>query len=174
MSFYFILYNVLILLYATYVLRYLWVDDQISDHTMFLQVGVSFLSFPIFHLIGTIQVLQCHWCNVDSPGNEQFNQYMVLYEYQNGYSGVIKITLFYSANGNRCFFQFTHPGTPPASIWLARVTSCDQTSYCHFWSPITPHRTFPECTPTRMLMSTPVASRTFLSCNKRQFLYILC
>lgn len=57
---------------------------------------------------------------------------------------------------------WSYPGTPPASMWLARVTSCDQTSYCHFWRPITPQRTFPECTPTRMLMSTPVASLTFL------------
>lgn len=65
------------------------------------------------------------------------------------------------------YFKLTHPGTPPASIWLANVTSCDHTSYCHFWSPITPHRTFPECTPTRMLMSTPVASRTFLSYTKK-------
>lgn len=41
------------------VLRYLWVDDQISDDSVFLQVGVSFLPIPIFHLIGIIQVLQC-------------------------------------------------------------------------------------------------------------------
>jgi len=56
----------------------------------------------------------------------------------------------------------SYPGTPPASMWLASVTSCDHTSYCHLRRPITPHRTFPEWTPTRMLMSTPVASRTFL------------
>lgn len=47
-------------------------------------------------------------------------------------------------------------------MWLAKVTSCDHTSYCHFCRPITPQRTFPECTPTRMLISTPVASLTFL------------
>lgn len=42
------------------VRHYLWVDDQISDDSMLLQVGVSFLPVPIFHHIGTIQVLQCH------------------------------------------------------------------------------------------------------------------
>lgn len=61
----------------------------------------------------------------------------------------------------------SYPGTPPASMWLASVTSCDHTSYCHFCRPMTPHSTFPECTPTRMLMSTKVASRTFLK-NKHQ------
>lgn len=70
-----------ILLCVMYVLLYLWVDDQISDDSVFLKVGVSFMSIPIFHLIGTIQVLQCHWGDVDSPGNEHFNQWMVFYEY---------------------------------------------------------------------------------------------
>lgn len=62
--------------------------------------------------------------------------------------------------------QCPYPGTPPASMWLAKVTSWDHTSYCHFCRPITPQRTFPECTPTRMLMSTPVASLTFLKTKK--------
>lgn len=74
-----------------------------------------------------------------------------------------------------------YPGTPPASMWLANVTSCDQTSYCHFCRPMTPQRTFPEWTPTRMLISTPVASRTFLShrqtstvqCNCKTYLSML-
>lgn len=70
-------------------------------------------------------------------------------------------------------FLLPYPGTPPASMWLASVTSCDQTSYCHFWSPITPHRTFPEWTPTRILMSTPVASRTFLSYSKKHILMMI-
>ena len=43
-----------------------------------------------------------------------------------------------------------YPGCPPASILLARVTSSDQTSYYHFLAPITPQRTRPEWTPTRM------------------------
>lgn len=41
----------------------------------------------------------------------------------------------------------TYPGKPPDSMWLARVTSFDQTSNCHFCSPITPQRTEPECIP---------------------------
>lgn len=73
---------------------------------------------------------------------------------------------FANCNKKFCFRSAAkstaYPGTPPASMWLASVTSCDHTSYCHFRRPITPHRTFPEWTPTRMLMSTPVASRTFL------------
>jgi len=58
--------------------------------------------------------------------------------------------------------SFTYPGTPPDSIWLAMVTSSDQTSNCHFLSPSTPHSTEPEWTPIRMSTSTHVASRTFL------------
>lgn len=74
----------------------------------------------------------------------------------------------------------THPGRPPDSMWLARVTSCDHTSNCHLRRPITPHSTLPECTPTRMLISTPVASRTCLEefhshaetiCAARLFVY---
>ena len=56
----------------------------------------------------------------------------------------------------------THPGSPPASITLASVTSFDQTSYCHFLRPRTPHRTRPVCKPTRMLRLTSVASATDL------------
>lgn len=56
----------------------------------------------------------------------------------------------------------SHPGTPADSMRLARDTSWDHTSYCHFLRPITPHRTFPEWIPTLMLMSTPVASLTCL------------
>lgn len=56
----------------------------------------------------------------------------------------------------------TYPGRPPDSMWLAKVTSCDHTSNCHLRRPITPHSTLPECTPTLMLISTPVASRTCL------------
>lgn len=55
-----------------------------------------------------------------------------------------------------------HPGTPADSMRLARDTSCDHTSYCHFLRPMTPHSTFPEWIPTLMLMSTPVASLTCL------------
>lgn len=37
----------------------------------------------------------------------------------------------------------THPALPPASIWLASVTSLDQTSNCHFLRPRTPQCTRP-------------------------------
>lgn len=36
------------------VCQHLWVNNQIGDDSMFLQVGVSFLSFPILNFIGTI------------------------------------------------------------------------------------------------------------------------
>ncbi|TNN59924.1 hypothetical protein EYF80_029890 [Liparis tanakae] len=42
------------------------------------------------------------------------------------------------------------------------VTSFDQTSYCHFLRPRTPHSTRPVCRPTRMFRSTSVASTTDL------------
>lgn len=38
---------------------------------MLLQVRVSFLSIPIFHLISTIQVLQCDRSDVNSPVEEK-------------------------------------------------------------------------------------------------------
>lgn len=56
----------------------------------------------------------------------------------------------------------TNPGSPPASITLARVTSLDHTSYCHFLRPSTPHSTRPVCKPTRMFRLTSVASATDL------------
>lgn len=55
-----------------------------------------------------------------------------------------------------------YPAWPPASIWLASVTSLDQTSNCHFRRPSTPQCTRPLCMPTRMFTFTPVTSRTNL------------
>lgn len=59
-----------------------------------------------------------------------------------------------------------HPGRPPDSMWFANVTSSDHTSYCHFCKPITPQSTLPLWTPTRILTSTPVASRSLLQGSK--------
>lgn len=56
----------------------------------------------------------------------------------------------------------THPARPPASMWLARVTSLDHTSNCHFRKPRTPQCTRPLWMPTRMFTFTPVTSRTSL------------
>lgn len=56
---------------ACATVRHLWVDDQISDDSMLLQVGISFLSISVFHLIGSIQVLQRDRGDVDSPANKQ-------------------------------------------------------------------------------------------------------
>ena len=56
----------------------------------------------------------------------------------------------------------TYPAWPPASIWLANVTSLDQTSNCHFLRPSTPQCTLPLWIPTRMFTFTPVTSRTSL------------
>lgn len=61
-----------------------------------------------------------------------------------------------------CKLSSTDPGSPPVSITLARVTSLDQTSYCHFRRPSTPHSTRPVCKPTRMFKLTSVASATDL------------
>lgn len=41
------------------MLQHLWIDDQICDDAMLLQVRVSLLSIPVFHFISTIQMLQC-------------------------------------------------------------------------------------------------------------------
>lgn len=54
-----------------------------------------------------------------------------------------------------------YPGTPPDSIWLAMITSFDQTSKCHFLSPNTPHITEPLWMPMRILRSTYICSEAF-------------
>ena len=56
----------------------------------------------------------------------------------------------------------TYPGNPPDSIILASVTSLLQTSYCHFFSPRTPHNTRPVCIPTLIFRLTSVDSHTDL------------
>ena len=47
-------------------------------------------------------------------------------------------------------------------MMLAVVTSSLHTSYCHFFRPITPHRTFPVWTPILMSTCTPVVALTLL------------
>lgn len=66
--------------------------------------------------------------------------------------------------------QNNHPGTPPASIMLARVTSLDQTSNCHFLRPSTPQCTRPVWIPTRMFTSVPVTFRINLKKTRKQTL----
>lgn len=56
----------------------------------------------------------------------------------------------------------SYPGSPPLSIWLARVTSSLHTSNCHLRRPSTPHSTFPVWIPILMSTLKPVASRTNL------------
>lgn len=56
----------------------------------------------------------------------------------------------------------SYPAFPPASIWLASVTSLDQTSNCHLRSPRTPQWTRPLWIPTLMFTLTPVTSLTSL------------
>ncbi|KAG7253618.1 hypothetical protein CRUP_027259 [Coryphaenoides rupestris] len=53
------------------------------------------------------------------------------------------------------FIQIPHPALPPASMWLASVTSLDHTSNCHFLRPSTPQCTRPLWMPTRMFTLTP-------------------
>lgn len=52
---------------------------------------------------------------------------------------------------------------PPLSMWLASVTSLDQTSNCHLTRPSTPQCTRPVWMPTRMFTFTAITSRTRLS-----------
>lgn len=63
-----------------------------------------------------------------------------------------------------------HPGIPPASMLLAKVTSLDHTSNCHFRNPKTPQCTLPEWIPTLIFStSTPVTSRTRLRVEKHDY-----
>ena len=73
------------------------------------------------------------------------------------YINIVKTITFVSSKVE------TYPGTPPASMLLASVTSFDHTSNCHFLNPSTPQCTRPVWTPTRMFStSTPVTLRTKL------------
>lgn len=54
----------------------LWIDDQICDDAMLLQVRVSLLSIPVFHFISTIQMLQCDWGDVNSPVEENIEAFL--------------------------------------------------------------------------------------------------
>lgn len=77
------------------------------------------------------------------------------YYYRSYYNSACAIT-------NRFHFHI-YPGNPPDSMALASVTSLLHTSYCHFFSPSTPHSTRPVCMPTRMFRFTPVDSHTKLT-----------
>lgn len=65
----------------------------------------------------------------------------------------------------------SHPAFPPASIWLASVTSLDQTSNCHLRRPSTPQCTRPLWMPTRMFTLTPVTSLTSLQMRIHTLLF---
>lgn len=56
----------------------------------------------------------------------------------------------------------SYPGMPPLSMWLAKVTSFDQTSNCHLIRPKTPQWTLPVWMPTRIFTFTAITSRTKL------------
>ena len=49
---------------------HLWVDDQVGDDPMLLQVGVSLLPVPILYLVRSVQVLQRYGGDVDLPGRK--------------------------------------------------------------------------------------------------------
>lgn len=59
-----------------------------------------------------------------------------------------------------CCVTCTLPGWPVCSILLAMTTSRDHTSYCHLFAPKIPDIIFPECTPIRMFISTPLSRLT--------------
>lgn len=67
----------------------------------------------------------------------------------------------------------THPGIPPLSMWLASVTSLDQTSNCHLTRPKTPQCTRPVWMPTRMFTFTAITSRTSLQKNQFALFYFV-
>ena len=45
----------------------LGIDDQVGDHIMLFQVGISALSVSRLHLVRTFQMLQRHRRDVDPP-----------------------------------------------------------------------------------------------------------
>jgi hypothetical protein len=74
----------------------------------------------------------------------------------------VKMSVQKAGIGRHLSCNWTHPGTPPDSMWLASVTSSLHTSNCHLRKPSTPHRTLPVCIPILISTLNPVASRTNL------------
>lgn len=119
--------------------------------------GTSYVSgrkrggcFSIWFLFRVSKLIECQ---VEWPAQSSLANIVLRYLYKQ------KLIYFMS--------RFTHPGSPPASMLLAKVTSLDQTSYCHLRNPKTPHNTRPEWIPTRMFSCTSVASTTDLCAIQR-------
>lgn len=129
--------------------------DEKGLDVVFLEEGVSLVAKARFHLVVAIQTLQRGSRDVNLTENKKRAQ-----RQNGGFESQccfgLRQVLFGFATPN------TDPGNPPASITLAKVTSLDQTSYCHFLRPSTPHSTRPVWRPTRIFKSTSVASTTDL------------
>ena len=129
-------------------------EDQEGLYAVLLQVRVPLPSKTRFHLVVPIKILQSGFSDVDPPKKEEKTE---------KFGTKSTWAMFFSLYANS---DFPHPALPPASMWLASVTSFDHTSNCHFLSPSTPQCTRPLWIPTRMLTLTPVTSRTSLQTHR--------
>lgn len=128
-------------------------QHQEGFNVVLLQVSIPLSSKSRLHLIVPIKILQRGVGDVDTPTNERTDTHHVRKQ------PVCGCLCQYIVSGG---VGRTNPAFPPASIWLASVTSLDQTSNCHLRRPSTPQWTRPLWMPTRMFTLTPVTSLTSL------------
>ena len=121
-------------------------QDEEGLNMLLLEVCITLTTTAWLHLIIPIQVLQCGPSDMDAAVREQEGETWASPPHSHPWPPG----------------PDTHPARPPASMWLARVTSLDHTSNCHFRRPRTPQCTRPLWMPTRMITFTPVTSRTSL------------
>jgi len=127
-------------------------DYEVSLYVMVTKKGISFSAIPNFNFVITLEVRESFTCDVNPP-ETTFPESTCWPIPCIGKHEMISVQIIY-------------PGRPPDSMWLASVTSFDQTSNCHLRSPRTPHKTRPVWIPTRILTFTPVTSRTSLKMDE--------
>lgn len=157
----------MLLLWYVYLYPFLTAaHNEVGFYVVLLQVGISLSPSSRLHVIVAIQIIHSGLGDVNTPETR---------------TTPINISSEHSFNTTHWFTvgsdltmmcRDTYPALPPASIWLANVTSLDQTSNCHFLSPSTPQCTLPLWIPTRMFTFTPVTSRTNLWETTKQSKYL--
>lgn len=136
-----------------------WGNNEVWHNVVVAQVLWARLSVCQLHLVLSYQAVKgCLGYVYTAVGQESYYQYMLEDKQTYWY-----FSSQFSPKSWQEFKMFpAHPGSPPASIMLARVTSLDQTSYCHLRRPSTPHSTLPVWIPTLIFSCTSVASTTDL------------
>ena len=142
-----------------------WRHYEVGLDVMLGKVLMSLGSVAILHLIVAIEIHQGLWCDVNTTGNNYLKIFFqiiktflkilklfnrIVEKYQSFMSdSTTLLPLFKDFSLKMLNFSnndkiICYPGTPALSMMLARVTSLDHTSNCHFRKPRTPQCTLPH------------------------------